>query len=111
MIMPPHPGMIDMDNLIILLKVIAVQVLLLVVLLLIQQNIVLVVVLHGSVGGTIPGERRERTWSAHPCPFFLHCTVYYVYTPYVCMQNIYIYYTCACVCTLAYVNVYMHTVI
>ena len=43
--------------------------------------------------------------------FFLHCTVYYVYTPYVCMQNIYIYYTCACVCTLAYVNVYMHTVI
>ena len=105
MIMPPHPGMIDMDNLIILLKVIAVQVLLLVVLLLIQQNIVLVVVLHGSVGGTIPGERRERTWSAHPCPFFFG-TVYcilYVYTvcAYVCMQNIYIYiyiyYTCVCV--------------
>ena len=94
MIMPPHPGMIDMDNLIILLKVIAVQVLLLVVLLLIQQNIVLVVVLHGSVGGTIPGERRERTWSAHPCPFFFALyTVYYMYTPFVrmCVCKIYIY--------------------
>ena len=91
MIMPPHPGMIDMDNLIILLKVIAVQVLLLVVRLLIQQNTVLVVVLHGEK------ERGARTL----CPFFLRC-ILYMYTPFVrmcvCKVYIYILYMCECVC-------------
>ena len=106
MIMPPHPGMIDMDNLIILLKVIAVQVLLLVVRLLIQQNTVLVVVLHGEK------ERGARTYVL----FFALYTVYvYTVCAYVCMQSIYILYmcecVCVCVCTWACVKVYMHTVI
>lgn len=81
--------MIDMDNLIILLKVIAAQVLLLVVRLLIQQNTVLVVVLHGEK------ERGARTYVL----FFALYTVYvYTVCAYVCMQSIYILYMCECVC-------------
>ena len=93
MIMPPHPGLIDMDNHNTTKSNSSTSTATSSTTTNTQQNIVLVVVLRGSVWGTIPGERRAGTWSAHLCSF--------LYTAYcICIYRL-----CVCVYVFKHINI------